>query len=49
LFFGIAQAFGPALAGWIKDTTGTFTYAFIIAAIVSLIGAFGSLILKKKL
>ena len=48
LFFGIAQALAPALAGWIKDTTGTFTYAFVIAAIVSFIGGFGSLILKKK-
>jgi sugar phosphate permease len=48
LFFGIGQALGPALAGWIKDTTGSFTYAFVIAAIVSLIGSFGSLILKKK-
>ena len=48
LFFGTAQALAPPLAGWIKDTTGTFTYAFIGAAIVSLIGGFGSLILKKK-
>jgi MFS family permease len=48
LFFGAAQALSPPLAGWIKDTTGTFTYAFVIAAIVSLIGGFGSLILKKK-
>jgi len=48
LFFGVGQALGPALAGWTKDTTGTFTYAFIIAAVVSLIGGFGSLILKKK-
>jgi MFS family permease len=48
LFFGIAQALAPPLAGWVKDTTGTFTYAFIVAAIVSLMGGFGSLILKKK-
>lgn len=48
LFFGVGQALGPAIAGWIKDTTGVFAYAFIAAAIVSLIGSFGSLILKKK-
>jgi predicted MFS family arabinose efflux permease len=48
LFFGVGQAMGPAVAGWIKDTTGTFTNAFILSAVVSLIGAFGSLILHKK-
>ncbi len=48
LFFGIGQALGPAMAGWIKDATGTFTNAFILSAVVSLIGASGSLILRKK-
>ncbi len=48
LFFGVAQAVAPTLAGWIKDTTGTFKYAFIVAAIASIIGGLGSLILKKK-
>ena len=48
LFFGIGQATGPAVAGWMKDATGTFTNAFILSAVVSLIGASGSLILKKK-
>lgn len=48
LFFGVGQAFGPAIAGWIKDVTGTFTNAFILSAVVSLIGASGSLILRKK-
>jgi sugar phosphate permease len=48
LFFGIGQALGPAIGGWIKDTTGTFTNAFILSAVVSLVGAAGSLILKKK-
>jgi sugar phosphate permease len=48
LFFGIGQALGPAIAGWIKDTTGTFTYAFILSAIISLVGAAGSLVLRKK-
>jgi MFS family permease len=48
LFFGVGQAFGPAIAGWIKDTTGTFTYAFALSAGVSFLGALGSLVLKKK-
>jgi len=48
LFFGIGQALGPLAGGYIKDATGTFTYAFLLSAGVSLVGAFGSLILKKK-
>lgn len=48
LFFGIGQALGPAIAGWLKDETQTFTNAFLLAALVSLIGSAGSLILKKK-
>ncbi len=48
LFFGIGQALGPVLGGYIKDATGTFTYAFLLSAAVSVIGAVGSLILRKK-
>lgn len=48
LFFGIGQALGPAIGGYIKDATGTFTNAFILSAIVSFAGALGSLILRKK-
>ena len=48
LFFGIGQALGPAIGGWIKDTTGTFTYAFVLSAAVSLLGAAGSLVLSRK-
>jgi sugar phosphate permease len=48
LFFGIGQALGPAIGGYIKDVTGTFTNAFILSAAVSFAGALGSLILKKK-
>lgn len=47
LFFGIGQALGPLIGGWIKDTTGTFTWAFILAAGASFIGALGSLFLRK--
>jgi sugar phosphate permease len=48
VFFGVGQALGPALAGLIKDTTGSFAYAFILAAIISLAGAAGSLLMKRK-
>ncbi len=48
LFFGIGQAFGPAVGGWIKDLTGSFTNAFVLCAIVSVIGTFSSLMLRKK-
>ena len=47
IFFGIGQALGPAVAGWLKDTTGTFGNAFILAACVSVLGAAASTILAK--
>lgn len=48
LFFGIGQALGPWIGGLIKDSTGTFTYAFVLSAAVSVLGALGSLILKRR-
>jgi len=48
LFFGIGQALGPVVGGWLKDETGTFVYAFALSAAVSLLGAAGSMILKKR-
>ncbi|HPU30867.1 MAG TPA: YbfB/YjiJ family MFS transporter, partial [Syntrophorhabdaceae bacterium] len=48
LFFGIGQALGPVIGGWLKDTTGTFTYAFLLSAAVSLLDAVGALVLKKR-
>ena len=48
LIFGIGQSLGPAVAGWIKDSTGTFAGAFILSAIISLLGAAGSLLLRKR-
>ena len=48
VIFGVGQSLGPAVAGWIKDTTGTFAGCFVLSASVSLVGAAGSLILKKK-
>jgi sugar phosphate permease len=48
LFFGIGQALGPAVAGWLKDSTGSFNYAFILSAFIAVVGAVTSLVLKKK-
>lgn len=48
LIFGIGQSLGPAAAGWIKDATGTFAWAFILAAAVSAAGAGGAMMLRKK-
>jgi len=48
LFFGVGQALGPAVAGWVKDQSGTFVYAFLLSAAVSVAGAIGSLVLKKR-
>jgi hypothetical protein len=38
----MAQVFAPFVGGWIKDTTGTFTTAFILSAAVAALGAFFS-------
>jgi MFS family permease len=46
LFFGIGQAVGPSVAGAIADAAGTFDPAFLLAGIVALLGAVGSLFLK---
>jgi sugar phosphate permease len=48
LFFGIGQALGPMIGGYIKDATGTFTYAFLLSVAVSLVGAVGALVLKRR-
>lgn len=41
LLLGIGQAIGPAVAGWLRDSTGTFVGAFLMAAAVLLLGAVG--------
>jgi MFS family permease len=48
LIFGIGQSLGPAIAGWLKDMTGTFAWAFVLSSAVSLMGAAGSMLLRKK-
>lgn len=47
LFFGIGQALGPWLGGWLRDSVGSFTWPFLLACAVSVAGALMSLRLKK--
>lgn len=47
LFFGVGQALGPWLGGWLADAIGSFTWPFLLACGVSVGGAFLSLGLKK--
>ncbi len=47
LFFGIGQAIGPAVGGFLADQSGSFTLSFLLAMIVSLGGTVGALTLRK--
>jgi len=47
LFFGIGQALGPALGGYLADITNSFTVPFLVAGGISFIGMISSLFLKK--
>ena len=47
LFFGIGQAIGPALGGYLRDVSQTFTVPFLVAGGISLIGMVTSFYLKK--
>jgi sugar phosphate permease len=47
LFFGVGQALGPWLGGYIADLTETFVYSFFLATAVSLLGMLCSLLLRK--
>jgi len=48
LIFGIGQSLGPAIARWLKDMTGTFAWAFILSAAVSLLRAADSMLFRKR-
>jgi len=47
LFFGLGQAFGPSLAGYLADLTHSFTGPFLLACGISFAGAALSLGLKR--
>jgi MFS family permease len=47
LFFGIGQSIGPALGGYLADTTQSLTTPFLVAGAISLTGMIFSLYLKK--
>ena len=47
LFFGIGQALGPLLGGYIADVTDSFTIPFLVAGGISLAGMVFSLFLKN--
>ena len=47
LFFGIGQALGPAVGGYLADLTRSFTWPFLLAAGVSMVGSVLSLGLKQ--
>ncbi|MGZ4607251.1 MAG: YbfB/YjiJ family MFS transporter [Blastococcus sp.] len=48
LVFGLAQLVGPQLGGWIADSTGSFTTAFLVAAGAALGAAFASATLPRR-
>jgi len=47
LFFGIGQALGPALGGYMADVSQSFTLPFLVAGGISFVGMISSLYLKK--
>lgn len=48
IFFGIGQAMGPVIGGYLADTSGSFTIPFLVAGGISLAGAGFSLFLKRQ-
>jgi MFS family permease len=46
LFFGIGQALGPWIGGYVADVTKTFMWSFLLALAISFLGALLSLWLK---
>jgi MFS family permease len=47
LFFGIGQAIGPAVGGFLADHEESFALSFLLAMLVSLGGTAGALTLRK--
>lgn len=47
VIFGVAQIFGPQLGGVIRDTTDSFTWAFLGSTLGAVIGAVAALVLGR--
>jgi sugar phosphate permease len=47
LFFGIGQALGPWIGGFLADYRGSFTLPFLLAVVVSLLGTARALTLRR--
>lgn len=47
VFFGIGQALGPAVGGYLADATRSFQIPFLLATGVSLLGTVSSLFLRR--
>ncbi len=47
LFFGIGQALGPVLGGYLADTSDSFTIPFLVAGGISFMGMIASFYLKN--
>ncbi len=45
---GLGEAFGPLLAGWLRDRTGTYTAGFTALILLSLIGTIAVGMLPRK-
>jgi len=48
IVFGLGQVLGPYLAGRMADLTQSFSSAFVLAGLVALLGAGGSLMLPRR-
>jgi MFS family permease len=48
LCFGIGQAFGPSAAGFVADSTGTFTFAFFLSSLMAILGGVLSLKILRR-
>ncbi len=45
---GLGEAFGPMLAGWLRDQTGRYTVGFTALIILSVVGTIAIALLPKK-
>jgi sugar phosphate permease len=48
LLFGIAQAFGPGIAGAMADAAGSFSSSFILASVIAFTGAVTAWLIRSE-